>query len=81
MGVADESERADGAGEAERVRLFNGVGPEVTVPDWAGDEAQPSPEQWLEWFLGQSEDAQLAIVTYHLDVEWRLSAVERALHP
>lgn len=61
------------------MRLFNGVGPEITVPDWMAAEEAPSPELWLDWFHQQSYQAQLVVVSFHLDAERRLAAVQRAL--
>jgi hypothetical protein len=52
------------------VRMANGRGPEITLPDWMA--RQPTPGEWVAWFLEQEREAQEAIADYHL-------AVERAL--
>lgn len=64
--------------EQRTARLRRGKGPEITVPDW-WDEMTPSPEQWLEWFLVQSREAQLVLAEFHLDNEQRLAAVRAAV--
>lgn len=63
----------------EKVRLLNGLGPEVTVPDWWKAEVPPSPEMWLDWFLKQNYQAQLIITSFHLDVERRFVKVQEAM--
>jgi len=63
----------------EKVRLRGGTGPEVTVPDWWSDENAPTAPQWLEWFLAQSTQAQLAVVEMHLDIERRYAQVRNAV--
>lgn len=55
-----------------KVRLLNGNGPEVTLPEWA-DDVMPTPAQWLDWFQAQSREAQLVIAEYHLDTEHQLA--------
>lgn len=61
----------------ETVRLQNGQGAEVTVPEWAGDT--PTPEQWVDWFLIQSREAQEQIAMFHLATDHALVQVRRAL--
>lgn len=63
----------------EMMRLKNGEGPEVTVPDWVNHE-QPTPEQWLDWFGAQSRQAQLVIAEYHLETEATLARVQAVLN-
>jgi hypothetical protein len=63
---------------AKTTRLLNGEGPEVTVPDWRTDST-PAPDEWLDWFLVQSREAQIVIATYHLDVEARFNRVRNAM--
>lgn len=59
----------------ETVRLRNGTGPEVTLPEWL-DRASPTPEQWLDWMLVQSREAQLVIAEHLLHAEAVLAGAE-----
>ena len=49
------------------VRLNNGMGPEITVPEW--DDNGPQASQWVDWFLLQSYEAQQFIAAFSLDAE------------
>ena len=59
------------------VRLNDGTGPEVTVPEWADEN--PTPEQWLDWLLEQSRDAQLAISEFHLAMDDAITSIKKAI--
>lgn len=63
----------------DRVRLHNGVGPEITVPPWWKQKTPPQPGQWLEWFLAQNTDAQLVIAAFHLDIEQKYARVREVV--
>jgi hypothetical protein len=52
---------------ATYVRLANGEGPEITLPEW--HERTPTPDEWIDWFGQQSREAQRHIVAYNLAAE------------
>ena len=55
------------------VRLLDGRGPEVTLPDY-WSVRDPTPPEWVDWFLEQSREAQLVIAAYHLETERNATA-------
>ena len=56
-----------------KLRIGNGSGPEVTLPEWAN--GTPTPAQWVDWFSARSREAQEAIADFHLATEEAMTSV------
>jgi hypothetical protein len=65
----------------QMMRLMEGKGPQITVPDWAEDPDAPTPEQFLDWLLEQNREAQLILAAYHLDIEEMISGIGLPIIP
>lgn len=64
----------------KKMRLLGGRGPEITVPEWFENPEGPTPEEWVDWFLVQSRDAQLIIAAFHIDNERAAADFDALIH-
>lgn len=59
------------------MRMRDGAGPEVSVPEWVNRE--PTAAEWVTWYLAQSREAQEWVAEYHLALDEALDSVRLAL--
>lgn len=61
----------------DTTRVKNGDGPEITIPEWI--DRDPTPAEWVTWFLEQSREAQESVAEYNLALDETVSTIRDAL--